>query len=240
LANAVAGEIADRVRGREAGLADFRTCAWIVPYRGGLMSTSLQERQTPSPARIPVAVSERHVYLTQSMIEQLFCDKYRLHEQSRVSQPTQFAAQETVTLVGPRGRISNVRVIGPARDDNQVEISQTDALTLGVSAPLRESGDVKDSPGILVEGPRASIRLDHGVIRTLRHIHLAAAEAAHQGLKDRDRIDVTKEGADPHTLFCDVLVRVSPGCKSELHLDPDESDAAGLHTGAYVAINRLT
>ena len=202
------------------------------------MNASLQDEQTPSPARIPVAVSERHVHLTQSIIEQLFCDKYRLHEHSPVSQPTQFAALETVTLVGPRGRISNVRVIGPARDDNQVEISQSDALALGVGAPLRESGEVKDSPGILVEGPRGCVRLDHGVIRTLRHIHLAAAEAARHGLKDRDRMDVVKEGAHPHTLFCDVLVRVSPSCKSELHLDPDECDAAGLHTGAYVGIKR--
>ena len=202
------------------------------------MNTSVQDQQTPSPARIPVAVSERHVYLTQSVIEQLFCDKYHLHEQSPVSQPTQFAARETVTLVGPRGRIADVRVIGPARNDNQVEISQSDARALGVGAPLRESGDVKDSPGIFVEGPRARVRLDHGVIRTLRHVHLASAEAASHGLKDRDRIDVTEEGAHPHILFCDVLVRVSPGCKSELHLDPDECDATGLHTGAYVAIKR--
>jgi propanediol utilization protein len=186
----------------------------------------------------PVAVSERHVHLTQSVIEQLFCDKYHLHEHLRVSQPTQFAAQETVTLVGPRGRIAEVRVIGPARDDNQIEISQSDAVALGVGAPLRESGDVKDSPGILVEGPRGCIRLDHGVIRTLRHLHLAAAEAARYGLKDRDRIDVIKDGARPHTVFCDVLVRVSSDCKSELHLDPDECDAAGLQTGAYVAIQR--
>jgi propanediol utilization protein len=203
-----------------------------------MMNTSLQDEQTPCPARIPVAVSERHVHLTQNIIEQLFCDKYHLHELARVSQPTQFAALETVTLVGPRGRIANVRVIGPARDGNQVEISQSDALVLGLSVPLRESGDVKDSPGILVEGPRACVRLHHGVIRTLRHIHLATDEAARHGLKDRDRIDVTKEGAHPHTLFCDVLVRVSSDCKTELHLDPDESHAAGLHTGAYVTIKR--
>ncbi len=202
------------------------------------MNTSLQDEQTPSPARIPVAVSERHVHLTQSVIEQLFCDKYHLHEQSRVSQPTQFAAQETVTLVGPRGRIAGVRVIGPARDDNQVEISKSDAVALGVGAPLRESGDVKDSPGILVEGPRSCVRLDHGVIRTLRHLHLTAAEAARHGLRDRDRIDVIKDGARPHTVFHDVLIRVSCGCKTELHLDPEECDAAGLQTGAYVAIQR--
>jgi putative phosphotransacetylase len=202
------------------------------------MERSLQDEQSSSPTRIPVAVSERHVHLTQSLIEQLFCDKYHLHEHARLSQPMEFAALETVTLVGPRGRIANVRVIGPARDESQVEISQSDALMLGVSAPLRESGDIKGSPGILVEGPRACVRLDHGVIRTLRHIHLSSDEAAIHGLKDRDRIDVTQEGAHAHTLFCDVLVRISSGCRTELHLDPDESRAAGLHTGACVAIKR--
>lgn len=192
------------------------------------MNTSLQEEQSPSPARIPVAVSERHVHLTQTVIEQLFCDRYHPHEHSRVSQPTQFAAQETVTLVGPRGRIADVRVIGPARDDNQVEISLTDALALGVGAPLRESGDVKGSPGIFVEGPRASVRLNHGVIRALRHIHIATDEAARHGLSDRDRIDVVKEGAYPHILFCDVLVRASPGCKTELHLSDGVIIAANI------------
>ena len=89
---------------------------------------------------------------------------------------------------------------------------------------------------IFVEGPRVCVRLDNGVIRALRHIHVATDEATRHGLTDRDRIDVAKDGAHPHTLFCDVLVRVSPGCKTELHLDPDECDAAGLHAGGYVAI----
>jgi propanediol utilization protein len=119
-----------------------------------------------------------------------------------------------------------------------MEISQTDARALGLSAPLREPGDLKDSPGILIEGPRACVRLEYGVIRTLRHIHLSAADAARHGLKDRDRTDVTRDGAHPRTLFCDVLVRVSADCKSELHLDPDEADAAGLPTGCHVAIGR--
>jgi propanediol utilization protein len=189
-----------------------------------------------SRERIPVVVSERHVHLTQDFIEQLFCDRYRLHEDSKASQPTQFAARESVTLIGPRGRLANVRVIGPPRADNQVEISQTDAQLLGVPAPMRESGDLKDTPGIFIEGPRGSVRLDHGIIRTLRHIHMPPTEADRRGLKDRDHIDVTNDGPHPHTLFCDVLVRVSPAARSELHLDADESRAAGLHSGAYVAI----
>ena len=173
------------------------------------MNTSLQDEQTPSPARIPVAVSERHVHLTQSIIEQLFCDKYHLHEHARVSQPTQFAARETVTLVGPRGRIANVRVIGPARDDNQVEISRSDALVLGVGAPLRESGDVKGSPGILVEGPRA---------RELgRRLLVGRAEGL--GAGDKEGITVTRLGAGVSTLGSTVascldglLSTVRPRC----------------------------
>jgi putative phosphotransacetylase len=200
---------------------------------------SMAAERVPA-VRMPVVVCERHVHLTQDIVEQLFCDKYQLHVVARVSQPTQFAARELVTLVGPRGRIPNVRVIGPARADNQIEISQTDGRVLGIPAPVRESGDIKDTPGVVIEGPRASVRLDHGVIRALRHIHMDPLEAERDGLKDGDRIDVAKDGAYPHTLFCDVLVRVSPAFRTELHLDPDEGSAAGLESGCYVALKPKT
>jgi propanediol utilization protein len=189
-----------------------------------------------SRQQIPVKESERHVHLTQGIIEQLFCDKYRLHEAFKVSQPTQFAAQESVTLVGPRGRLAGVRVIGPPREENQVEISLTDAQALGVEAPVRQSGDLRDTPGIFVEGPRGAIRLDHGVIRALRHIHMHTVDADRGGLKDRDRIDVAKADANSHPLFFDVIVRVSSSCRSELHLDADEIRAAGLESGMYVTV----
>ena len=204
------------------------------------MSAPRHENETIPAGRLPVVVCERHVHLTQNVIEQLFCDKYRLHEESRVSQPTQYAARELVTLVGPRGRIPNVRVIGPARVDNQVEISQSDGQVLGIPTPVRESGDLNHTPGIVIEGPRACVRLDHGVIRALRHIHLLPLDAERRGLKDGDRIDVANDGPHSHTLFCDVLVRVSPAFRSELHLDVDESTAAGLQSGSYVALKSKT
>src|SRR5208283_3482357 len=159
--------------------------------------------------RVPVAISARHVHLTPAVIEELFCDKYRLHEHSRLVQPTQFVAEESVTLIGPRGRISNVRVIGPPRSANQVELSQTDAVTLGIDAPVRASGDLTGTPGILIEGPRTRVKLERGVIRALRHLHMSPLDADRLGLKDQDRIEVSNERHTRRILFRDVLVRVS-------------------------------
>jgi len=193
-----------------------------------------------SAERLPIAIVPRHVHLRQDVIEQLFCDRYRLHEHAAFSQPADFLAQESVTLVGPRGRISNVRVFGPPRADNQIEISHADAVTLGVHAPLRESGDLQDTAGIIIEGPRSCVRLDHGVIRVLRHIHMNPAEAERCGLKDGSHVDVTTPGAEARTLFCDVLVRVSPEYRLELHLDAEEAGSAGLPQGAYVAFRKKT
>jgi len=190
----------------------------------------------PSRGRLAVAVLDRHAHLTQDVIERLFCDKYHLHEAYRASQPTQYAAQESVTLVGPRGRIENVRVIGPPRAENQIEISQTDAETLGIRAPLRNSGDLRDTPGILIVGPRERVRLERGVIRVMRHVHLEPLEAARLGIKDGDHIDLAADHNDRHTQFRDVLVRVSPAYRGEFHLDAEESTAAGLDSSACVII----
>jgi propanediol utilization protein len=191
-----------------------------------------------SVERLPVVILERHVHLRQDIIEQLFCSKYHLHELAQFSQTPDFLSEEFVTLVGPHGRIPHVRVYGPPRPDNQVEISQADAVTLGVHAPLRESGDLKDTPGILIEGPRVCVRLDHGVIRVLRHVHLDPAEAERCGLADHARMDVSTPGTEARTLFCDVLVRVAGGYRPELHLDADEARSAGLHAGSFVAIRK--
>jgi propanediol utilization protein len=190
--------------------------------------------------RIPVAVSQTHVYLTSAIIEQLFCDKYQLHEHSRLAQPTQYAAQESVTLIGPHGRLFHVRVIGPPRSVNQVELSKTDALTLGIDAPVRKSGDLDGTPGILVEGPRATVRLERGVIRALRHLHVSPLDADRLGLKDQDRVEVGTERHTRRILFRDVLVRVSADCRLELHLDADEGKAAGLDSGDHVLLCKAT
>jgi acetate kinase len=197
---------------------------------------SRHARQDGAPVQIPVAISARHVHLTAQVIETLFCDKYRLHVHSGLVQPGEFAAEETVTLVGPQGRIPHVRIVGPPRAVNQVELSRTDALTLGINAPVRESGDLAGTAGILIEGPRGSVQLDSGVICALRHVHMSPADAAVLGYKDQDRIELAVESDERRMLFRDVVVRVSPNYRLELHLDTDEGNAAGLHSGDSVIL----
>ena len=197
-------------------------------------------RRDDSRVRVPVAISAAHVHLTQAAIEELFCDKYRLHEHSRLVQPTQYAAEESVTLIGPRGRVDNVRVIGPPRSTTQVEISQSDARALGIDAPIRKSGDLEGTPGIFIEGPRTRVPIERGVIRVLRHLHMSPRDADHLGLKDQEHVDVAGEHDPRHLLLRDVLVRVSADYRLELHLDLDEAKAAGLNSGDHVVLRRRT
>ena len=187
--------------------------------------------------RIPVVISAPHVYLTADVIEELFCDNYRLHVQSPLSQAMQFAAEESVTLIGPSGRITNVRIIGPPRSVNQVEVSRSDALTLGIDAPVRESGDLAGTPGILIAGPRASAQLHSGVIRPLPHVHMTPADATRFNVKDHDRIGVLSDNHGRAALFQNVIVHVSPRFQLELHLDADEGTATGLRSGDYVLLS---
>ena len=182
--------------------------------------------------RVPIAVAESHVHLTAAVIEQLFCDHYRLHVGSVASQPTQFAALESVTLLGPNGRrLRGVKIIGPPRAANQIEISRTDAQLLGIRAPTRESGDLIGTPGIIVEGPRSRVALGTGVICAHRHLHASPEEAARLSLKDRQWVAVATSRHNRSLLFEDVLVRVSPQYRLEFHLDSDEANAAGVRSG---------
>ncbi len=199
----------------------------------------MNDLDKPLPALIPIAISARHVHLTQAVIEQLFGPEYELSVHSQLSQPGQYAANETVTLVGPRGRLSHVRIVGPPRSDNQVELARTDEIALGIDAPLRESGDLKNTPGIVVEGPAGSVRLDHGVICPLRHIHMSQTDADVLGLKDQQQVAVAVIRNNRRTIFGDVVVRASPAYRLELHLDTDEGNAAGLNSGDEVLLSEL-
>jgi acetate kinase len=189
------------------------------------------EEAPPPPVQIPAAISARHVHLTQEALERLFGAGYQLRVHSALLQPDQYAAEETVTLVGPRGRLSGVRIVGPPRSEIQVELSRTDAINLGVDAPVRESGNLKDTPGIVIAGPQGEVTIQRGVICALRHIHMSAADAAALGLHDQDRVGVKVMTNDRKLTFGDIIVRVSPGYRLELHLDADEGNAAGLHAG---------
>ncbi|MEO8313859.1 MAG: phosphate propanoyltransferase [Pseudomonadota bacterium] len=185
-----------------------------------------------SPAiPIPVAVSARHVHLTQTTIERLFGEGHQLHSTKNLSQPHQFAAEDTVTLAGPAGSITHVRVLGPPRHEDQVEISRSDATQLGIDAHVRISGDLHDTPGATLLGPSGVVNLTQGVILAHRHIHMSSADAARFGVRDRDVVAVAINSEGRDLVFGDVVVRVSEDFCTELHLDTDEANAAGMEHG---------
>jgi acetate kinase len=187
---------------------------------------------------IPVAVSARHVHLTQATLDALFGPGHELTIKSPLSQPGQFAAMETVTLVGPRGRIEQVRVLGPARSADQVELSRSDEVALGIDAPLRISGDLAHTPGIELLGPAGHVRLANGVVTAVRHIHMNPDDARRLGVQHGQRVTVAVDSAGRDLQFGDVAVRVSPQFRLELHLDTDEGNAAGVTAGATARLAR--
>ena len=148
-----------------------------------------------------------------------------------LSQPGQFACKEQLAIVGPKGRIERVRVLGPARKYTQIEIAMTEQFKLGVHPPIRESGDIADTPGCTLEGPAGSVALDRGVICALRHIHMTPADALRYGVRDKSFVRVRIAG-DRELVFGDVLVRVDPSFALAMHIDTDEANAANVRTGA--------
>ncbi len=179
---------------------------------------------------IPVAVSARHVHLTEATIHILFGRGHELTPDHPLSQPGQFAAQETVTVIGPRNRIDGVRILGPARVKNQIEISRSDEFFLGVDAPIRASGDTDNTPGITLLGSRGKITLENGVICALRHIHMHPDDAKLFNVQDGDMVDVAVNGGGRDLTFGDVLIRASEQFNLEMHIDTDEANAAGLQS----------
>ncbi len=196
-------------------------------------------KRTALRVRIPLAVSARHVHLSRASIDALFGAGHILRVRAKLAQPGQFAAEETVTLIGPKGRLEAVRLVGPERTEDQVELSRSDELALGIDAPLRESGDLAGTPGVIVEGPAGRIHLDRGVICSLRHLHMSAADAAALGLKDQDRVAVAVVDTGRDVTFNDIVVRVSPNYHLELHLDTDEGNAAGLSAAGAFGMLKL-
>jgi acetate kinase len=177
---------------------------------------------------IPVAVSARHAHLSRGTVERLFGAGHTLRKRTDLSQPGQFAAEETVALIGPRGRIEHVRLMGPPRATDQIEISRTDEFLLGVDAPVRLSGDLVGTPGITIEGPRGRVTIGSGVICARRHIHMSPADATRLGVSDGDIVQVQIDSDGRDLTFGDVIVRVADNFRLELHLDADEANAAGV------------
>lgn len=184
---------------------------------------------------VPVGVSGRHVHLTQNHVEVLFGKGYQLTPKKKLM-GGQFAAEETVTIVGLKLRaIENVRVLGPVRNVSQVEISATDAVKLGVNAVLRDSGDIKGSAPIALVGPKGVLYLQEGCIVAMRHIHMSPEDARKAGLKDGDYVSVQAEN-ERGIIYNKVKIRVDETFTLEMHIDIDEANAGKLATGDIVRI----
>lgn len=185
--------------------------------------------------KIRIGVSQRHVHLSREDLDTLFGKGYELTKKKTLM-GREFASEEVVTLVGPSLKaIENVRVLGPVRKNTQVEISRTDTFVLKVSPPVRPSGQVEGSEKLVLVGPKGSVYLKQGVIIANRHIHLTPEFAAKNGIQDNDYVDVLVDGIKP-TRFYDVQIRVRDDFNTEMHIDTDDANSAGLKNGALVTI----
>jgi acetate kinase len=198
--------------------------------------TNALKAQKQSP--FLVEVSAHHIHLTQEHVEALFGNGHQLTRHADLSQPGQFACKEQLTIVGPKGRIEGVRVLGPVRKYTQVEIAMTEQFKLGLHPPIRESGDIADTPGCTLAGPAGQVKLEQGVICALRHCHMTPADALRYGVRDKSFVRVRVNG-DRELVFGDVLVRVDPQFALAMHIDTDEANAANIPTGAQGYIDGI-
>ena len=176
--------------------------------------------------KILVETSARHIHLTQETVEKLFGEGYQLTVKKMLSQPGQFATNEKLTIVGPKGELK-ASVLGPVRKANQVELSLTDARTIGVKALVRESGDIEGTEGCKLVGPCGEVTIENGVIAAKRHIHFHSSDAEKVGVTNGQLVSVKVESKDRSLVFGDVVCRVSDKFSLAMHIDTDESNAAG-------------
>ncbi|MGQ7843336.1 acetate/propionate family kinase [Granulosicoccus sp. 3-233] len=239
------GVVLDEDRNRDASVRDDSEHALITTPRSRVEAIVVKTNEElmiaqqarriihgaqPNPAKsIPIAVSGRHCHLTAATFEALFGKGATPTLDKPLSQPGQFACKERVDLIGPRDRIDGVRVLGPLRSIDQVEISRTDEFRLGVDAPVRNSGNVKGSAPITLQGPAGTVTLPEGLICARRHIHMHPDDAARFAVQNKDEVSVSIVGGDRDLVFGDVLVRVDENFVLEMHIDTDEANAALLN-----------
>ena len=179
-------------------------------------------------SEVMVEISARHIHVTEEVLHILFGEGYELGVKKMLSQPGQFASTEKVEIVGPKRSLSGVSILGPCRGACQVELSATDARSIGISAPVRESGDIAGTPGCKLVGPCGEVELEEGVIVAKRHIHLDPKTAEEFGVTDKQVVSVKLDTEERSLIFGDVVVRVSEKFSPAMHVDTDEGNAAGI------------
>ncbi len=184
---------------------------------------------------VPIGLSNRHIHLTEEHINELFGEENVLTRIKDLSQPGQYACAEKVDIIGPKGTLKGVRVIGPARSKTQVEILLSDAYTLGVKPPIKDSGDLCGCPSAKIVGPKGEIEVDECIMVAARHIHMHVDDAKEFGVEDGQKVKVKIEG-ERGLVFDNVLIRVSPKYALEMHIDIEEGNAAGASNGTMVEL----
>jgi putative phosphotransacetylase len=184
---------------------------------------------------VKIGLSNKHVHLSQEHLNVLFGEGHELTPTKDLVQPGQFASEEKVDIVGPKKTLTGIRVLGPVRPETQVELAMTDARTLGIKAPVRESGHLDGTPGCKLVGPEGEVELDHGVIVAQRHVHLNPEQAVEAGVKDKDVVCLKIDG-ERGLIFDNVVVRAGEKHEKEVHLDTDEGNAAGCGPDAVAEI----
>ncbi len=193
----------------------------------------------PAPAPLVVNISVRHMHISQRHLELLFGPGAQLTPARPLYQVGQFAAEQTVDLVGPKRRmLQNVRILGPTRAESQIELAFSDAILLGINVPVRMSGNIAGTPGCIVMGPAGHIVLERGVIRARRHVHMSPADAAYYGVQHGDALELHVEHATCPVVFGAITARVDPRYKLEVHLDSDEGNACDLPAATGIRLVR--
>ena len=185
--------------------------------------------------KLPIALSNRHCHLTQEHVDKLFGKGYQLNKYKDLSQPGQYACKEKVEIIGPKDSLPGVRILGPVRDHTQVEVLISDGFKLGVKPPIKNSGDLKNSPGVALKTEKGTVDLDRGLIVAARHIHMHPNDAKNFGVKDNDKVNIEVE-RNRGLIFKNVLIRVSSKYALEMHVDLEEGNAAAVKNGTMVKL----